>query len=294
LKLGYERFEYAHSKLESSMSTGVDLSRLKVYTETTSYRVKMTDECIKEGIYQAFAIRFFGALVEGEWFLFTQLVFFGDQLDEQNAKKVIAADLDKVDFWDIGLFRSSGMQNISPSSSDVLRDVELEEFGNIPYLVSVIKQRKKKAVNGAFSRYMNEAVFMPFIRQLKIFFPDEFVGVFPLYDDDYTLIFPQSKKCALMVAMAKDSKSLFNLIYFFYDVHERKVYRWTYPKPINYSSLHAYSQDIINDLEVISDWNNYQFLNSSRTLDDPYFWENFVTKRENGFYKFLVEVQFPK
>jgi len=48
--------------------------------------------------------------------------------------------------------------------------------------------------------------------------------------------------------------------------------------------------DVINVLKDISEWNDRRFLNSSRTLDDPNFWAEYVLKKEAGGYLWLEAI----
>jgi len=47
---------------------------------------------------------------------------------------------------------------------------------------------------------------------------------------------------------------------------------------------------VIDAISDISGWDDYDFLTSSRTLDDPAFWSEFVLKRAGGRYQWLEEL----
>jgi hypothetical protein len=139
---------------------------------------------------------------------------------------------------------------------------------------------------------MNVTVFFPFAQKLRIHFPDDFRELQSLYGEDYTLLFPENKEYVLMVSMTKNSKSEYSLAYFFYDQSCKEFYKWSYPEPRIALFSYHHSQDIIDDIKEISNWNDCRFLNSSRTLDDLSFWNNYVLKKENGEYKYLEKIYF--
>jgi hypothetical protein len=124
---------------------------------------------------------------------------------------------------------------------------------------------------------------------MRILFPDEYVEFSSLFGD-YTLLYSRSRTFFLLVAMAKHRAKGYRLVWFLYDPSLSRYYRWTYPQPRYSASGYAYGDDVIEVLKDISEWNEYGFLQSSRTLDDPQFWAEYVWKTENGRYRWLEPV----
>jgi hypothetical protein len=144
-----------------------------------------------------------------------------------------------------------------------MRDIEQEEFPGMPAVVSTIRVREKKKVNDAFSHYMNVAFVYPFFQRLRIQQPEEFV---------------EFQKCFLVVAMARHQTLGYRLVWFFFDSETETFYRWTYPQPEYSSHNYHYALNVIDDIRDVTGWDDHSFLRSSRTLDDPAFWSEYVLK----------------
>ena len=171
-----------------------------------------------------------------------------------------------------------------------MRNVELEEFSGMPWLVSNIKIERKTRVNSAFAKYMNATLIHAFLRQMRIRFFDEFVEFSSLFGEDYYVVFPDSKAFFLIVTMAKHPTLGYRLVWFFYEGGTGKFYRWVYPQPRYSEWSYHYSEDVIIDLQAISEWNDQMFLNSSRTMDDQRFWSEYVLKTKEDQYQWLKEI----
>jgi len=263
-----QRFEGSHG------ATGVDLEKTKVYLDTGGYQSKSVMDCIREGVYQAYAISFFGAWWEGEWFILDGVIFFGEKMDEEAAKSYLSEYVKVPDYW---------------TTMNFTVGLEGEEFPEAPFLVSWIKTRQKMNVHLAYIEYINVSLVDPLLRQLRIGKFEEYVeyGSTPW---GQTLLYPAHKKFFLMVTLARHQEWGWRLVWFFYDTAAAKFYRWTYPVP-RYSGLrHWYGEDIIEDIRDIAGWDDYALLNSSRTLDNPTFWSEYVLKRVDNRYQWLAEV----
>jgi hypothetical protein len=177
-----------------------------------------------------------------------------------------------------------------PGADQPIRDIPMEEFTGMPWLVSHIKVGQKEKVNRAFTSYMNAAVVDPFLRRMRIRSFDEFSDFLSLLVD-YTLVFPESKAFFLVVTMSGHTVKGYRLVWFFYDIAPGKFYRWTYPQPRFSEWSYHYPEDVIRDLRTISDWDDPGFLNSSRTMDDQRFWSEFVLKKEEGRHRWLKELE---
>lgn len=270
-------------------STGVDFEKMQKFVDESSYQMKTTEECIQEGLYTAYAIKFFGVYYEEEWFILNELMFFGENMSEAAANELLSKYDDHPDRWNMGGFEKVRSINM-PGTDEPMRDIETEEFSELPWIVSHLKIEQKMKVNRAFGQYMNASVVHPFLKKMRIQFFEDFSEFLSLYGEDYTLIFPESKMYFLVVAMAKHIEKGYRLVWFFYDTTLGKFYRWTFPQPRFSEWRYHYSEDVIMDLISISDWNNYRFLDSSRTMENQGFWDEYVLKKEHGRYIWLDEV----
>jgi len=280
-------YSYYLDKIGGSLALNVDLEKQKKYIGDGAYQLKTPQECIEEGIYKSYGVRFIGMFYENDWYLMKELVYFGETVTEEYARNVLSFNTSQ-NIWDDDLFIP--YENIKKNSTFI--NSEMDEFKDYPYLIAIIKQQKKGAVNHAFRRYMNEIIFLPFVQKMKMFFPVEYANFIPLYSDDYELIFPENKKHILMVAMVENENELCRIEYFFYQVEQKKIYKWTYLPVENYGHSFHYSPEIIEQLSKISSWKDYTQLNSSCTLDDDNFWNDYVLKQESGEYIYLQAINF--
>jgi hypothetical protein len=268
-------------------SIGADSERQQKWIDAHSYQMKDMEECIKDRIYLAWSLQFTGMLYEGDWFVQKSLTFWGEQIDEGKSIALLTRGLDDPVFWTKGPFGPTEV--IARLDNRSYRNVEEEEFLGVPSLVSQLKIEEKRKLNGAFQRYMNILYVHPFLQQMRIRFPDEYVDFSSLFGD-YTLLHSKDRSCFLVVTMAKHSLKGYRLVWFFYEPPSSKFYRWTYPKPRYSKWVYAYGEDVIEDLKDICEWNDFGFLTSSRTLDDPRFWSEYVLKSENGRYRWIEEI----
>jgi len=282
--------DYRYMLTSSSYSsTGVDLEKRKKYLDAHSYQMKSAEECIEQGIYKAYSMRFQGVYFKDEWFILPELVFFGEQMTEEEAKAFLSMRESHPDHWNASPF-DVGSSFTLPGTNEPVREIEREEFKGMPWLVSQIKIDNKNKVNRAFSHYMNVTVVHPFLCRMRVRSFDEFPEFMSLFGEDYTLVFPESKTFFLIVTMAGHRIKGYRLVWFFYDIAQGRFYRWTYPQPRFTEWSYHYPEDVIMDLQAISDWDDCRFLNSSRTMDDQRFWSEYVLKKEEGRYRWLEEI----
>lgn len=286
--IDFEAFSYWLTS-RSFSSTGVDFEKMKKFIDERSYQMKTTEECIQEGLYRAYAMKFYGVYYEEEWFILNELTFFGENMSGEAAKEFLSRYDDHPDRWNMGGFEKVDSLN-TPGTDEPMRDIETEEFSGLPAIVSYLKIERKMKVNRAFEQYMNLSVIDPFFKRMRIQSFEEFSEFSSLYGENYTMVYPDSKTFFLVVAMAKHITKGYRLVWFFYDTTPGKFYRWTFPKPRFSERSYHYSEDVIMDLINISDWNDFQFLNSSRTMEDQRFWAEFVLKKEHGRYIWLDEL----
>jgi len=287
--IDHEEYSFALNSFGSYSSAGVDGEERRIHLDMQSYQMKSMEECIEQGIYLAYAVKFTGVLYEQEWFVQSNLTFFGEQMNEEKAKAYLIWGYDDPGCWSQGVFGEDWPPQM-PGFDPPLRYIEHEEFPGMPWLVRETKIEQKNAVNRAFVQYMNVWQVFPFLQRMRIRFPDEFTEFNSLFGENYQLLFPQSKTCFLVVTMARQQALGFRLAWFFYEPVAAKFYRWTYPQPRYSEWSYHYPEDVITDIEDISDWNDTGFLNSSRTMDDPRFWSEYVLKMENGSYRWLEQI----
>jgi hypothetical protein len=285
----YEKYNSLFADYSSYSYMGVDKEKTKIYLDNNQYTSKPLEECIKEKVFTAYSLLFTGAFIENEWFILRDLTFYGDKIDENDAKNRLESYSKDSDSWQTGAFEVD--RHLKTVGKEMhIRDIDLEQFPGIPWLVSHLKSEKKAGINRAFSHYMNLSQVQPFLKQLRIKFFEEFAELHSLYGSDYLLLFPELKDRFLVVAMAKHQILGYRLVWFYYDSASNKFYRWNYPKPRFSSSSYHYSQDVIDDIHSISGWDDFDFLTSSRTLDDPHFWSEYVLKKVNGKFMWLEEI----
>ena len=70
-----------------------------------------------------------------------------------------------------------------------------------------------------------------------------------------------------------------------------RFYKWTYFKSESYDYALFYSQVIIDDLKQICHWDEHAYLDSSCTMDDANFWNEYVFKKNaNDGFVYLEEM----
>ena len=246
--------------------------------------------CEGEDLYSIFIINLW-CFIENEWFILSELTFYGDKMDEMAVKNDLEAYFDDSDLWHTGLFEVD-RHLITIGKEMQIRDIDIEQFPGIPWLVSHLKSEKKAGIMRAFSNYMNLSQVQPFFKQLRIKFFEEFSELHSLFGSDYLLLYPELKDRFLVVAMAKHQILGYRLVWFYYDAASNKFYRWNYPKPRFSGHSYHYSQDVIDDIKSISGWDDFDFLTSSRTLDDSHFWSEYVLKKDKGKFMWLEDIIF--
>ncbi len=286
----FEKYNCLFAGCKGYSYMGVDLEKTRIYLDKNQYKSKPLEECVKEKVFTAYSLLISGAFFENEWFILPDhLTFYGDKMDEKAVKNQLESHFNSSDFWQTGLFEFD-RHLITIGKEMHVRDIDMEQFPRMPWLVSHLKSEKKAGINRAFSHYMNLSQVQPFFKQLRIKFFEEFAELYSLYGSDYQLLYPELKDRFLVVAMAKHQILGYRLVWFYYDSASNKFYRWNFPKPRFSGHSYHYSQDVIDDIHSISDWDDYLFLTSSRTLDDPHFWSEYVDKKNNGKFIWLEDI----
>jgi hypothetical protein len=286
----YSDYIWYHEQLSGYSAMHHDYEKTKKITDTNSWQGKTVQECIDDGIYQHFSMLFTGAFFEDEWFIVPSLRFYGDKLIEAELKQRAEARITKADVWENSMFNPEKPLEIEGSPKLDLSPEALE-FKDQPLMVSIIKQRKKERINLAYTKYINEEFLEPFFERLRISDPDDYVEANQLRYG-YTMIFPEHKQYTLFCAHVKNNKSKWQLRYFLFHKETRKFYKWTYFNTPEDDSNFFYGDMIIDDLKQISPWDKEGYLDSSCTLDDTHFWDNYVFKKigETDEYLYLKQI----
>lgn len=269
-------------------SLGADPEKMmKKSIDGTGYHTKTTAECIEEGLYFSFTVKFWGVYYQEEWCVMKETMFFGRMMTEPGAKETLDRLVGGAGKWDAYLFKPTNER--MEWKGEQIRSVEEEQFFEAPKLVFYVKSEEKQKVNRTFTAYANASIVEPLLQNLRILHYEEYLEFIRLRGD-YSLVFPVSKKYFLIITMARHRELGYRMVYFFHDTATGKNYRWTYPKP-RYSDFgYFYYEDPIMDLSPISNWDVPDFLDSSCTMDDDHFWSTYVLKQENGKYAFLEPV----
>ena len=286
----YDDYEWLHKQLESSSAAYFDEERKRHYYDNGSFSYKGSTECVAEGIYKYFAITFTGIYFENKWYILKELCFYGDKIDINGIKQNLITRSDTAGFWEQSAFKPYQSITREVNGQQVeMRNIGIEDFSGNPYLVAILKQRKKENVNHPYTQYFNEEFIIPFFDKLRIQNPDKYTA-FGMLRFNYTMIFPEHKKYCIFCAMVQNSYNVSKLNYFVYDILERNFHQWIYFKARTFSFNCFYGELIINDLKQISDWNDLAFLDSSRTLDDVDFWDKYVFAKQDNKFLYLQEV----
>lgn len=228
---------------------------------------------------EAYSVSFHGACYEGEWYLIPSLTFF-ETADEELAKNsVFPADV----------FNNSIYLPYQAFSSYI--NVGMLEFAEVPYLVAIVKQRKKEKLNWAFRHYLDIAVLQPLAEKLRIHYSYKYDRMAGMYGTEhFSSIFPVHKRFVLLVTGAKGlAENGYTIKYLLYMPEQGRIYEWEYFPP---GTSFQYGECVIDQLKTVTYWDNSSYLNSSCTLDDDHFWKQCVFQQENGEYKYLRELTF--
>ncbi|WP_029277016.1 hypothetical protein [Pedobacter borealis] len=286
-EIDYDDFEYHHDLFHGYTSLFYDFKQAKNFITPDSWQSKSTRELIDEKVYTYFSVSFTGMFFEAEWFILKSLTFYGNQKDEIEVRDDIQKPCNNANFWHDCLFLPNApLQHDVLGKTVTLRDIQFEEFKDSPYLVAILKQEKKEKINRAFANYCDEEFIKPFFEEIRITFPSEYTELCPLRIN-YPMIFPVHKKQVIFCALVADYQNKWRLRYYLLNMEDRQFYEWVYFKNDEHDFSFFYSDLIINNLKTISNWDEDDFLDSSCTMDDDFFWKEYVFRKENNSFLFL-------
>lgn len=291
-QVNYKDFSWNHQKLSghSSYLNHEESEKKKKWVSANSLSSKSVEECINEGIYRFFSISFLGIYFKNDWFILSELNFYGNHYNENSAIQFIQDSNVRGNLWENQIFKPVEIfttHNIH-GHEKIVKNVDFEEFENYPFLVAIQKQRNKEEVNRLFWIYFNKEYIEPFFQKLKIINSNKYESFFELRGH-FTCVFSSDKRNIIFCALIFDNKNVGQLYYFV--LLKDKFYRWTHFKPRSLSALVFYSQLIIDDLKQISHWDEDAYLDSSCTMDDINFWNEYVFKKnDNNEFIYLKEM----
>ncbi|MBC9934444.1 hypothetical protein [Chitinophaga qingshengii] len=229
---------------------------------------------------KAYSVSFYGAFYEGEWFIIRSLTFFETADEEMATNTVFPRDV-----FNQSVYLPYEELHSRYNSTDML------EFITAPFLVSIVKQRRKEKINQAFRQYLEIAVLQRLAEKLRINYPDKYDSMTGMFGSEhFSSIFPLHKRFVLLVTGAKGlSEKGYTIKYLLYIPDAGNIYEWDYFPP---GADFHYADSVINQLKTVTYWDAADYLHSSCTLDDDHFWEQCVFKQENGEYKYLRELTF--
>jgi hypothetical protein len=292
-----------------------------------------TEKLIKDGELTYVSYFFYGCFYENDWYISTEVIYheadtitaveerlqetgkFDDTYWDTSSFQALPAFIERIDdeaVRDLVAKQNPGISipllsitgptrayldntpwNEVPKKL-VPQSAAMRAFIGQPLMVAYIKQEAKEKLNRSYEQYINEAIFIPLISELKIQLPALFKRVQTLYSPVYyPLIYPQNKDYVIAIIKtiqeSDPDESDSRLYYFLYHPSKKKIYEWSYPEIRPVPWHHSFY--IQEDLSGLSDWgNSYDIFDPSVTMDDPNFWNEYVFKKENGAYLFLKEV----
>ncbi|MBB6126782.1 hypothetical protein [Mucilaginibacter lappiensis] len=271
----------------------------KNYIDQNTFQYKSIQELIEEGIYKSLLIIYTGEFDFNEWNILRSCCFS----DTKDKNKMLQSRLDWIKentlkdyffskdtiFQEALEHHTKLMSYVQTKNEAITIPSELKPFVGHSNLVALVRAEKKQKLNLAFQDYIKKAVYHPLIISLKTNYPDIYETVWGFYGNDCNFLTPSHRQFCLMLFMAtyKRKKSL--LQFYFYHLQENKLYKWIY------FELHPYKEKFDYDLiqrvfSPISKLDNMDYIHDPRcNFDDDDFWNNFVLKKNNGEYQYLIE-----
>lgn len=276
--------------------------KTKKNIDQSTFQHKSIQELIEEGLYKGLLITYIGEFDFDEWNILRGCCFS----DSGDKNKLLKGKVDGIKggglkeiffnrtnsvFQETLEHHTKLMSYVQTKNETQLISIpsELKPFIGHSNLVALVRTEKKQKLNLAFEDYIKKAIYQPLIISLKTNYPDIYQTVWGFYGNDCNFLTPSHRQFCLMLFMAtyKRKKSL--LQFYFYHLQENKLYKWIY------FELHPYKEEFDYDLiqrvfSPISKLDNMDYIHDPRcNFDDDDFWNNFVLKKNNGEYQYLIE-----
>jgi hypothetical protein len=288
----YHDYPYV-SQIDGYSSWGVDEEDCRIYSaDGCSYQYKHINQCLREGVYRAFSIGFYGYHFNNRWFIMKELGVYGKSANLKERTDELLSLTQANNIFRHSYFLPMELQILPDGGNGkpLLRNEEFQEFIGHPSLVGHIMQEEKMNVMQAHQRYLVLDVVEPFIRQLRATRFEEFKKISTRSFIHPEMIFSLHRDYILIPLIIINQQNEGHLYYFLWHATDKKMYQWVYFDLKKVDNDYNYDDDIIEDLSQLTYWNNTNFLQTSCTLNDDYFWQHYVLAKENNNYRHLVEV----
>lgn len=159
-------------------------------------------------------------------------------------------------------------------------------FGLYEIVVRQLKREKEKQLK-QFSKQIADDVLIEFYENYCK--QNELKGYVKINNKELPLIFPNDKSVILspvVLDYGNDNKRLNFFVLIPAKDQSYRIYKWNYFKPVKPQYNAMYGQDINEQLNQITKW-NFSF----DSLNDEDFWENYVLKKTDKRYKYLLEIK---
>jgi len=296
-------FELSKNGHSAIYFSGETLEKTKKYINKSQYQSKSIEELIEKGIYKSLLVTYWGEFDFNEWNILRSPCFS----DSKNRDELLESKLSRINksikdhFFTDPIFEETSEHNerLMNFSSAGVEDlptslpVESRPFAGHSTLVEMVRTEKKQKLNLLFEDYIKKIVCEPLIISRKTDYPARYQTVWGFYGNDCNFLIPSHRQFCLIIFVIKgvEKKSKSTLEFYFYDLRKDKLYRWVYFELSPYSEKFDY--DLIQRIfSPISKLDDMAYINNPKcNFDDTDFWNNFVLKKENDKYIYLVETK---
>lgn len=217
------------------------------------------------------------------------------------------------DFWETNFFAKVKDLRKHPDWDKYGDNIwKQREKENRPYIgqykiVAEIKKRRKKKMeeqkrkkteeeieeekNEKFRNKMKKEVFIPLYDSLVKLKYNNYKTYKLIEEERLTLLYPPSKDKILSIVAFTNSKNEIFLDYFYFNRSKGKLYKWEYfqPKKIEQPKKMVipsyYGKQVVKLISKLTEWDYTKMY-----LDDQKFWNDYVSKRMDGEYKYLNSI----
>ncbi len=199
--------------------------------------------------------------------------FFQDETIEFNS-----------DFWETSLFEKVKDLKKDPDWDKYGDNIWMtDEINNRDYIglyeiVAKVLRKKNNQMNSDFEKFMEKEVFGKYYENLKNNTPDKYIKISP-----HSIIYPNDRNIAINPVLITTKDYVKTIHYFASLKDSREVYEWTYFEPSVVPTT-FYGSKVVNQIGSLTDWNF-----SVDNLNDTAFWNNYVLKKKDGAYAYLIK-----